>query len=150
MEVSEKMIEFVRKYAHEDTNTLRLRYAGNKANAFDFDLDFALIQIEARKKANRKLPGFLAHPDFVFPTLLSAEQASNETIAKFHAELIKGSTAIIDITAGLGIDDLSIAKTGVSVTACEIDKIKCDALDHNAKVMGLTDHVSVVNDYSIE
>ncbi len=150
MEVSEKLIEFVRKHESEDTSSLRLRYAGTKANAFDFDLEFALIQIEARRKTRQKIPVFLAHQNFVFPTLLSAEQASNEVVAKFHAKLIEGSQSLLDLTAGLGIDDISMAKTGVSVTACEIDQIKCEALVHNAKVMGVSEQISVVNEDSIE
>ncbi len=150
MEVSEKMIDFVNKHALDDVNALRLKYAGDKAAAFDFDLDFALIQIEARRKANKKLPGFLEHPDFVFPTLLSAEQASNETVAKFHAVLIDGCSSILDLTSGLGIDDMSMAKNGASVTACEIDQIKCEALRHNAQVMGLSDRITVVNGDSIK
>ncbi len=150
MEVSEKMIEFVQEHENEDTTTMRLKYAGEKATSFEFDLDFALIQIEARKKAKQKIPGFLANPYFVFPTLLSAEQASNEAVAKYHAKLIAGSSSILDMTAGLGVDDMSIAKTGVAVTACEIDQIKCEALEHNAKVMGLGDHILVVCEDSIE
>ncbi len=149
MEVSENLIEFVRKHENEDANDLRLKYARDKA-AFDFNLNFALTQIEARKKAKQKIPGFVAHPDFVFPTLLSAEQASNETIAKFHADLIDGCSSILDLTSGLGIDDMSMAKTGASVTTCEIDQIKCEALEHNAKVMGVSDHITVVNEDSIE
>lgn len=150
MEVSESMIEFVRKHENDDTNTLRLRYAGTKADAFDFDLEFALIQIEARRKTRLKIPEFLSHPDFIFPTLLSAEQASNEAVAKFHANLIEGSSSMLDLTAGLGIDDMSIAMTGISVTACEIDQIKCGALAHNAKVMGVSARISVVNEDSIQ
>lgn len=150
MEVSEKMIAFVRNNEKEDVNDLRLKYSGAKAAAFDFDLDFALIQIEARRKARNKIPEFLSHLDFVFPTLLSAEQASNEAVAKFHSNLIGETCSLLDLTAGLGIDSMSFAKRGVNVTACEIDTLKCEALRNNSNVMGIADHLTVINQDSIE
>lgn len=150
MEVTEKMIEFVRKHADDEVNVLRLKYGGNKSDELEFDSEFAFIQIEARKKARQKIPEFLAHPDFVFPTLLSAEQATNEIIAKFHAKLIDGCNTLLDLTAGLGIDDMSMAKVGISVTACEIDPIKCEALCHNSKIMGISENIKVINKDSIE
>ncbi len=150
MEVTENMMEFVRKHANDDVNALRLKFAGNKQIEFDFDLEFALLQIEARRKTRKKLPEFLSHPDFIFPTLLSAEQASNETVAKFHASLISTSATLLDLTAGLGIDDMTFALKGINVTACEIDYIKCEALRHNAAIMGVTNKLSIVKGDSID
>lgn len=150
MELSENIIEFVRCHAKDDVNTLRLKYDGRKRNELDFDIDFALIQIEARRKANKKLSEFLSHPEFVFPTLLSAEQASNETIAKFHSSIVSPSKSLLDLTAGLGIDDISFALNDIDVTACEIDDIKCEALKHNAEVLGVADKISIINGDSID
>lgn len=150
MEVSEKMIEFVYEHANSDVNTLRLKYGGNKESELDFDLDFALLQIEARKKNWKKLPKFLSHTNFIFPTLLSAEQASNEVVAKFHALLVHSSKTLLDLTAGLGIDDMTFAHNGLHVTACEIDTIKCNALSHNAKIIGVADRLNIINEDSID
>ena len=150
MDITEKMIEFVRMHANDDANALRLKCSGKKINNQDFDIDFALIQIEARRKSRTKLPFFLSHPDFIFPTLLSAEQASNDAVARFHASLIPSSSRLLDLTAGLGIDDMTFAMNGVDVTACEIDSIKCEALLHNARVMAVSDKLSVVLDDSID
>ncbi len=145
MKVSENMIEFIRSHSSDDVNALRLKYASKNSELKDFDIDFALLQIEARKKARLKLPGFVKYPDFVFPTLLSAEQASNEAVAKFHADMIPSTSSLLDITAGLGIDALSFARRGINVTACEIDDNKCKALNHNAKVLDVADRVTVLN-----
>lgn len=150
MNVTEKMIDFVRRHADDDVNALRLKYAGKKNNEQDFDIEFALIQIEARKKTRKKLPNFLSHPDFIFPTLLSAEQASNDAVARFHASLIPSSSRLLDLSAGLGIDDMTFAMKGVDVTACEIDSIKCEALRHNARVMEVSDKLSIVLGDSID
>lgn len=150
MEVTKMMIEFVQAHEKDDVNALRLKYSGEKSKDFDFNIDFALLQIEARKKSRHKIPEFLSHPDFVFPTLLSSEQASNETVAKFHANLIKRDTSLLDLTAGLGIDAMTFAKQGINVTACEIDTIKCENLRHNAMVMRVADKLVVINKDSIE
>nr|MDE7421773.1 class I SAM-dependent methyltransferase [Muribaculaceae bacterium] len=82
--------------------------------------------------------------------LLSSEQASNDAIAKFHASLISPSTSLLDLTAGLGIDDMSFAFNDVDVTACEIDTIKCETLHHNSAVMGISNKLTIFNVDSID
>lgn len=149
MEISQKLIGFIRDHAYDDVLSLRLKYSGKLAENFDFDLDFALLQIEARRKTRKKIPGFLKHTDFIFPTLLSAEQASNEAIARFHTSLIPSNSSLLDLTAGLGIDDLSFAINSVYVTACEIEDKKCEVLRHNAAVLGVSDRLTVINRDSI-
>lgn len=150
MEISEKMQEFVSSHSADDVNTLRLRYAGKKAEALDFSLDLALVQIEARRKARKKLPSYIGNDLFIFPTLLSEEQASNEAVARYHASLMPPAATILDLTAGLGIDDFEFAKAGLDVIACEIDPLKCDAFQHNAEVLGLCDRMTVENCDSID
>ncbi|MDE5794292.1 MAG: hypothetical protein K2I08_06200 [Muribaculaceae bacterium] len=149
MEATKNFFEFIRRHANDDVNALRLKYAGKGNRDIDFEMEFALIQIEARRKTRKKLPSFLSHPEFVFPTLLSAEQASNEAVARLHASLISSSSRLLDLTAGLGVDDISFAKKGINVTACEIDYNKCEALQHNSKVMGVSDKLSIVYGDSI-
>lgn len=150
MEISQTLIDFVHAHSCEDVISLRLKNSGKNKRKFDFDIEFALLQIEARQKTRKKLPGFLEHQSFIFPTLLSAEQSSNEAVARFHASLVATSSSLLDLTAGLGIDDMTFASEGIVVTACEIDNIKCQALRHNADVMNVGDRITVLNDDSIE
>ena len=150
MEVTEQMKKFVREHSNDDVNALRLKYGRKNSAEFDFDLNFAILQIEARKKARKKLSDFLSHDDFIFPTLLSSEQASNDAIAKFHASLVSSSKYLLDLTAGLGIDDMTFAISGMYVTACEIDSQKCEALCHNSKAMGISDRMIILNCNSID
>lgn len=150
MEVSEKLIQFIKEHANDDVVSLRLKNSGKEHQEFDLDIDFALVQIEARRKARKKLPSYLENDHFLFPTLLSEEQASNEVVARFHASLIKPNSTVLDMTAGLGIDDMEFAKVGITVTSCEIEAIKCEALRHNAEMLGLCDKIEVVNCDSIE
>lgn len=111
----------------------------------DFPIDFALLQIESRRKAQKKIPSFLENEYFLFPDTLSAEQASNEAVARFHASLIKSGSTLLDLTAGLGIDDLTFAMSGIDVTACEINSKKSEALSHNSEILGLSDRIRVFN-----
>lgn len=149
MEISEKTQKFIQDHCKEDTNVLRLKYSG-KSRMMDIPIEFALLQIEARRKAQKKIPTFLENPLFVFPDTLSAEQASNEIVACFHASLLKPGSSVLDLTAGLGIDDLTFAKKGHNVVACEIDKVKSGALEHNSGILGLDHMLKTVNTDSID
>lgn len=144
MEISEKTRNFILEHANDDVNVIRLRYAG-KSKMMDFPIDFALLQIESRRKAQKKIPSFLENEYFLFPDTLSAEQASNEAVARFHASLIKSGSTLLDLTAGLGIDDLTFAMSGIDVTACEINSKKSEALSHNSEILGLSDRIRVFN-----
>lgn len=150
MDITEKMLEFVKKHSSTDVQALRLKYGCRKGTELDFDLEFALIQIEARKKARKKLPSFVENELFLFPSLISEEQASNEAVARFHASLISPDSTILDLTAGLGIDDIEFAKSGMSVTSCEIDNIKCDVLRHNVSILDIKNKIRVENCDSID
>ena len=150
MEVSENIKEFVRTHANDDVNVLRLKYSGNKATLFGFDIEFALTQIEARRKAQKKLPSYIDNDKFLFPSITSEEQATNEEVAKFHASLINAYSSILDLTAGLGIDDFEFCKAGLHVTTCEIEQSKCNILQHNAGILDISDKLTIMNCDSTE
>lgn len=139
MEISQQLIKFVCEHANDDVATLRLKYSGKKLPG-DFSLDFALVQIEARRKTRKKLPTFLQNPAFMFPSLIAAEQASNEAVARFHASIVAPGASLLDLTGGLGIDDMSMAKAGVNVVACELEPLKCDVLSHNSNLQEMSGH----------
>ncbi|MDE7409191.1 MAG: hypothetical protein K2N09_04120 [Muribaculaceae bacterium] len=149
MEISEKTVNFIKEHLKDDPNGLRLKYSG-KSEMMDIPIDFALLQIEARRKAQKKIPTYLANPFFIIPDTLASEQATNETIAQFHSSLVKTGSRILDLTAGLGIDDLTFAKNGMTVTACEIDVKKSEALTHNAGILGLKERLTVINTDSMD
>lgn len=134
MEISKHLIEFVSQHENDDVTALRLKFSGKNLSG-DLPLDIALLQIEARRKTRKKLPSFLQNPSFLFPSLLAAEQSSNEAVARFHAYLVAPGFSLLDLTAGLGIDDMSFAAAGVHVTACELDPVKCDVLRHNSSLL---------------
>lgn len=145
MEISERTLKYIQEQANGDTNAIRLKYHGKHQIEEDIQIDFALLQIEARRKCSKKLPTFLKDPLFMFPDAISAEQASNEAVARYHASLIQPGASALDLTAGLGIDDLTYAAKGIYVTACEIDNFKSEVLVHNSNALGLDGHLKVLN-----
>lgn len=146
IDISQDFLNFVSRHRHENPADLKLKFAGKNIG---FSLDLAISQIDSRRRAGSKIPSFVENPNFIFPSAIAAEQASNEAVARYHASLI-GNANVLDMTAGLGIDDMSMAAVGASVVACEIDPDKCDALSHNASVFGLSDRLSVLCGDSIE
>lgn len=141
----EEYLKFITDNEHSDVNALRLQYHGK---SMPFSVDDACMQIEMRRKTAGKLPWFLHHPGFRFGTAQSAEQASNQNVALFHAFLIGHSRSVLDMTAGLGIDAMTIAMRGNRVTAYELETERVEALRHNADILGI-DELTVVKGDSV-
>ncbi len=125
---SREMLEFIAQHANENVADLKLKFS---ARPLPFDLSFALVQIEARRKNRQKLSRFLNHSGFLFPSDLAAQQATDQIVANYHSTLISMPSRWLDLTAGLGIDALCATLKGHEVTAIEIESWKCDVLRHN-------------------
>lgn len=141
----EEYLEFIKGHEHSDVNALRLQYHGK---SMPFSVDDACMQIEMRRKTAGKLPWFLHNPGFRFGTAQSAEQATNQNVALFHAFLIGRNRRVLDMTAGLGIDAMTIALRGNHVTAYELQTERVEALRHNAEILGI-DELTVVQGDSV-
>ena len=68
------LLDFVERNATTDPVALRL---SSDRNTEGFDKDFAITQVEARRKASSKLKDYIARREFIFPDALSAEQATH-------------------------------------------------------------------------
>lgn len=134
--------------SHKDLDPNKLRLSINK-NKFDFDVDFAINQIECRKKHWHKLSQYISYPHFLFPDSISAEQASHQAIGRFHASLLCNEQTILDMTAGLGIDSFSFAKKNIIIDAIELNPHKAEILKNNASELNL-DSIRVINGNSID
>lgn len=137
--------QFIMNHAHSDVNALRLQYHGK---AMPFSVEDACMQIEMRRKTSNKLTWFLKNPGFMFGTSMSAEQATNQNVAQFHAQLIGHDRRVLDMTAGLGIDAMTIALNGNTVTAYELEHERVRALRHNAGILNVN-NMSVVEGDSV-
>lgn len=128
--------EFVHGNADVDTSALRLAYGARKSSVC-FDFEDAVTQIEARRKSRRKIPWFTGHDRFRFPSLQAAEQASNQAVALYHSVIVGKGNHIADLTAGLGIDAMTLALAGNRVDAFEMDANRAEALRQNADELKL-------------
>lgn len=145
---SNRLSTFFREHQSEDPVTLRLRIFSKNLSDEDKDFyNFALLQLEARKKYCSK---FHHLPELFFPSLLAGEQASNSFIAQYHAELVQNCKSLLDLTAGLGVDFMCMAKgidsLGYNCVAVERDLIKCDFLRYNLDKNGLENSEIVCGD----
>ncbi|RNL56106.1 THUMP-like domain-containing protein [Pedobacter jejuensis] len=92
-------------------------------------------QINAKKKAEKKLPSWYVAENIYYPQALSVEQTSSEVTAKYKSKLIKGKS-LIDVTGGFGVDSFYFAKNIHHVVHCEINAELSKIAEHNAKILG--------------
>lgn len=139
MDVSPDFFEWVKVNANVDPAALRLKYAGKEGS---IDYSAAITQIECRRRFGRKLADTLASfPQFFFPSTLAGEQASSDKLASYHTSLVPEGMAIVDLTAGLGIDVLHMAQRAASVVAVERNPELVEALRYNAAGLKVSDVV---------
>lgn len=106
-----------------------------------------ILQDECRRRASMKLAAtLLSAPGFRFPTALSAEQASADGVAEFHASLLNGGEKVVDLTCGLGIDAFHLARQADSVICIDVDPDVASAIEPNARCLGLTNVTAVSAD----
>lgn len=141
MVLPESFFDFILKHKDDDCNKLRLK----SFNDADFDIKFAIDQIEARRKTRNKLPRINSFDRFLYPSLISAEQATSEEVAVFKRSVFAGKyLSVCDLTGGLGIDSAYIADVVQNVTYIERYGNYCDIARHNFEVLG-KDNILVVN-----
>ncbi len=133
---------WIHNHINESPASLILKFHGK----FPW-IDKAVMQIQCRRKARKKLEQELACPQFYFPSTLSAEQCTGDRLATFHSSLIKENDTVLDLTGGLGIDSFHFALIARSVTVIEKMPSLCEALRHNADVLKIT-NIKIVNDDS--
>lgn len=131
---SQEFKDFIQEHLNSDPINLRLNL---KQKNYSFNLNDAITQIECRQKTFTKLKEFISSSDFLFPDLISAEQASHQAVAKFHASFLNKEDTVLDMTAGLGIDALTIAMNTKEVIALDIDENKSKILVHNARILNI-------------
>lgn len=141
-----QFFNFIKSHSNSDTSLLRLKFHNKES---EFDMGFALTQIECRKRFGKKLSTFISNDRFLFPSSLAGEQASHEAVAKYHSSLFGSHEKVLDMTAGLGIDSIAIAGNADLVTSCEIDETKAECLRHNISVLGIS-NLKVINSDSVE
>lgn len=139
MELNDDFLDFITCHAGDDIHKLLL--ARNKKYNFDYQL--AVDQIEARKKIKTKLPLWYENPRLLFPSLVSAEQASSAITAAYKQHLLRGNT-LCDLTGGLGVDTYYFSLVAKEVTYVERFAAYSDIAKHNFEVLEAR-NIRVVN-----
>jgi hypothetical protein len=120
---------FVR--AHEGDDPARLLLGATPPG---IDARAAAAQVESRRKARGKLPGWLARDGVVMPPPLSVEQASSEITAAYKASLVRGEL-LVDLSGGMGVDTLALAPNFRRSIYVEADAHLCRVFAHNAALL---------------
>lgn len=130
-EDNSRMNDFIKVHSYDNPESLLLRF---HSKDLGFSLREAIVQIDCRQRTRRKLSIFTTKENFRFPTSLSAEQATHQNVAAYHAYLIGSHHSVADLTAGLGIDAIVFAINGNKVTAIELDSQRAYFLEHNSSL----------------
>lgn len=118
--------KFIRDHENHDPFQFVL-----KAKKFpDWPVKEVAAQIHARQKAKLKLPTWYQTSNIIMPPVLSIEQASSETTAKYKFQNLHGNTAI-DLTGGTGVDTFYLAQNYEKVVYVESDQSLLETTRHN-------------------
>lgn len=138
MDITSDFFAWIDAHRGDDTTKLRFKYGRERADE--------ILQIECRRKYASKLEDTLkTDPQFVFPTALAGEQSTSDRLARFHASLVHAGDRIADLTSGLGIDAMALArKAGPDGHVIAVERLEnlADALRHNGR--GLS-NLEVIN-----
>lgn len=99
-----------------------------------FDVGYLADQVTLYQKGKHKLPSFVNAGCFITPQ--GFEQASSEYLAEYKAKLIKGET-LLDLSAGLGIDDWAFCKTFQKVVGIDVNHSLNQVAIANFKKLGI-------------
>lgn len=95
-----------------------------------------IIQIEAKKRCQKKLPTWFNSKNIYYPNKLNIEQTSSETTAQYKANLVSGNS-LMDLTGGFGVDSYFFSKQINHIYHCEIDSNLSQIVEHNYKQLGI-------------
>lgn len=130
MILSKELKEFIKSNLNKNIKELALQ-----KNPFsNYEWKWILNQIQAKKKAEKKLPTWFNNNEVIFPSSLSIEQTSSEALAKYKASLITG-TSLIDLTGGFGVDAFYFAETFQKVVHCEFQEDLSAIVANNLNAM---------------
>ena len=144
--MNEATLNYVRQHADDDVRMLALR--GSKDEGVDMTL--ALQQIQGRQTARTKLPSWAAIDGILYPPHLNMEQCSSEQTARYKAKICRqlleshqGTTSLVDLTGGFGVDFVWMSEAFSEATYVERNSELCAISSNNFQV--LNRRVEVLN-----
>jgi hypothetical protein len=121
---------FITEHEKSDIRALALK----KPPHPDWPYALILDQIKARQKATTKIPAWHAHPDVIFPSSDTVEQASSAATALYKASLVH-TEQFVDLTAGAGVDSWAFMQNVQSGTCIEKSQSAAALLKHNLTLL---------------
>ncbi len=132
---------FIKHHQHEKVENIILKYSGKTS----LPLKEIVEQIKCHNRAGKKLPS-LSEKKILYKTV-PLEQASSELTADYKSSLVTGKR-IIDLTGGLGIDDIFFSTKFDEVVYCELDSELAEIAQYNFRILGIN-NITVRNSDSI-
>ncbi len=134
--------KYVKIYKDSNSKELALKLSKNNM----LPVRAIAEQVLCNQKAKNKLPSF-KDKNLLF-NRVALEQSSSEATAKYKSSLISGS-GIIDLTGGLGIDDLFFANSFNTVLYCDLNNVTSELFKYNISQLNIL-NIEVNNTESIE
>lgn len=105
-------------------------------------------QIEAKKKAEKKLPTWYTTSNIIYPNKLNIEQTSSEVTALYKSHLVSGKR-LIDLTGGFGVDCYYFSKQMDEIFHCELNNELSQITKHNYQILGKS-NITCLNENGID
>lgn len=124
--IDSEVQDFIKLNTDEDISLLAF-----KKNPFP-EINYAdlIQQIDARKRAFKKLPTWFNASQIIYPSTVSLQQTSSELTAAYKASLINGEYGV-DLTGGFGVDSYYFSKQFKSFVYLEKNEKLALITQHN-------------------
>lgn len=127
----------VQNFILKNLNTNPAEIALKKTPFIAVNIKELAIQIDCRKRCEKKLPLWFNTSGIYYPDKVNIEQTSSQITAAYKATLIVGQN-VVDASGGFGVDTYYFAQLAQTVTHCELDTELAEIAKHNLTVLGCT------------
>lgn len=142
--LSSALKEFIKQHQNDDIHKLAFRASSYP----DIDIRSAIIQIQGRQIARKKIPSWYKNEEIIYPPHLSLEQCSSELTARFKSALFKGNS-FVDLTGGLGVDFAFLSQQYIESVYVEQQPHLVNIAKHNFRVLRLK-NISFIEDNAVD
>lgn len=139
-QLTDEDISWLDDNRHADINALWLKHRD------DDEMAFRITQLQCRQKLKRKLNDSFIDDRFVYPNTLAVEQCSGSSMASFHASLVNSDDKVLDMTMGLGIDAMTIARKCREITMLDLKSDNVEAARLNISRLSLRNAAAICGD----
>jgi hypothetical protein len=123
---------FIKKHINDNKNTLAFKLKANKQTNYNANL--VLETLINYKKALYKVPIYALN--YCWLPTKSYEQCSSELTSFYKSSLYKGDK-VLDLSGGLGIDDIAFAKKFNEVISIDCDEELNEIVKYNFNKLGI-------------